>query len=177
MTRRLAIPFAACLFSAIATAQEIPEQVAPKPAETVPAEEPAGEPSALIPELPPVSPPAKPAPAEPKKKSSTEQESDDLQARIRYREVKTKALRDPKIQQEWDRAEAAKTDPEKREYLKSYYKLLCDRMVKIDSSVKPRVDALRKSLVWRLEPGLRQRAKLVRPVEEVETEEPQPQIR
>ena len=180
MTRLLAIPFAICLLFAITNAQETPAEdapVAPKPPATLPREELPGEPSALIPELPPSVPMPKTTPAEPKKKSSTEQESDDLQARIRYREAKTKALQDPKIQAEWDRAEKAKTDPEKREILKNYYKLLCDRMVKIDSSVKPRVDALRRSLAWRLEPGALQRAKLVRPVEEADIEEPQPQIR
>ena len=162
MNRLAALSVALCLIAGIAVAQELP-----------------GDSLGLIPEAPKNTPKPKPKPdpSQPKKKSSTEQESDDLQARIRYREARTKALQDPRLQQEWDRAEASKTEHEKREGLKSYYKLLFDRMVKIDSSVKPRVEVLRKSLVWRLDPGLRQRANLVRPLDEREREETETQIR
>ena len=146
MTRLLALPFALCLFAAMAVAQEIP-----------------GDSLGLIPEAP--APEKKPKP-EPQKKSSTEQASDDLQARIRYREARTKALQDPRIQMEWDRAQAAKTDPEKREAMKSYYTLLCDRLVKIDPTTKSRVEKLRQSLAWRFETGHRKREKLAKPADE-----------
>ena len=146
MTRFLALPFALSLFAAMADAQEIP-----------------GDSLGLIPETPASA--KKPAPM-PQKKSTTEQASDDLQARIRYREARTKALQDPKIQMEWDRAQAAKTDPEKREAMKSYYTLLCDRVVKVDPSTKPRVEKLRQSLAWRFETGHRKREKLAKPADE-----------
>jgi hypothetical protein len=161
MTRLAIISPLLCWFAANAIGQELP-----------------GESLGLIPEPPQLAtePKSKSAPP-PKKKSSTEQESDDLQLRIRYREAKTKALQDPKVRQEWDRAQTAKTDPEKRDALKGYYKLLCDRMVKIDSSVKPRVETLRKSLAWHLDPDARQRAKWVKPANELEADERETQIR
>ena len=146
MTRSLIFTAAMCLLAANTFAQELP-----------------GEPMDLIPETPQTIAKPKPAPVEPKKKSSTEQASDDLQARIRYREAKTKALQTPGIQQEWDRANAAKTDPEKRQALKNYYKMFYDRMVKIDPTLKQRVETQRKTIAWRLEPGARQRANLVKP--------------
>ncbi len=146
MKRLLAFPFALCLFAAVADAQELP-----------------GDSLGLIPESPA---PAKKPKSTPPKKSSTEQASDDLQTRIRYREARTKALQDPRIQMEWDRAHAAKTDPEKREALRSYYQLFCDRVVKIDPTTKPRIETLRKTLAWRLEPGHRKREKLEKPLEE-----------
>ena len=160
MTRLLALPAAFYLLAAQVSAQELP-----------------GESLGLIPEAPKNTAKPKAEPAESKKKSSTEKESDDLVARIRYREAKTRALQDPAVQQEWDRAQAAKTEPEKRETMKSYYKLLCDRMVKIDSTVKPRVEVLRKSLVWRLDPGARLRARLAKPADERDEEETATQIR
>ena len=160
MTRLLALPAALALLTAHVFAQELP-----------------GETLGLIPEAPKTTSKPKTEPSEPKKKSSTEQESDDLQARIRYREAKTKAMQDPRIQQEWDRAQVAKTEPEKREVLRSYYKLLCDRMVKIDPAVKPRVETLRKSFTWRLDPGARMRAKVVKPTDERDEEEQETQIR
>ena len=149
------------LFAANAIGQELP-----------------GESLGLIPEAREIAPKPKSKSAlPPKKKSSTEQESDDLQSRIRYREAKTRALQDPKVQLEWDRAQTAKTDPEKRDALKGYYKLLCDRMVRIDSSVKPRVETLRKSLAWHLDPDARQRVKLVKPANELDADERETQIR
>ena len=149
MTQFLVLAAATCLLSANAFAQELP-----------------GDPLELIPEAPRTMAKPKAERVEPKKKSSTEQASDDLQARIRYREAKTKALQTPGLQQEWDRANSAKTDPEKREALKSYYKIFYDRIVKIDPTLKPRVEAQRKSIAWRLEPGVLRRAKLVKPENE-----------
>ena len=146
MKRLFALPFALCLFAAVADAQDLP-----------------GDTLGLIPDVP--APANKPKPAV-QKKSATEQASDDLQMRIRYREARTKALQDPRIQMEWNRAQSAKTDPEKRDALKAYYQLFCDRMVKIDASTKPRIESLRKTLAWRLEPGHFKREKLAKPTDE-----------
>ena len=184
MSRLLVVFIAVSFPIALAQAQETPAETPglkpiekPVPQAAPPPQELPGESFELIPELPKGTARPKVKPSEPKKKSSTEQASDDLQARIRYREARTRALEDPKLQQEWDRAQAAKTEPAKREALKTYYNLLCDRMVKIDSTLKPRVEAYRKTLAWRLDPGARLRAKVAKPVEERDEEETATQIR
>jgi hypothetical protein len=108
----------------------------------------------LIPEqVPPPSKPATPAtPDAPKeKKSATEQSSEELQERIHFREARIKALRDPKVQAEWDRAGKSRTDLEKREALKSFYTLLYDRIVAIDPTVKKTSDLRRDSSLRRLQ--------------------------
>ena len=181
MTRFMVPPFALCLLAAIAGAQELPgdslESIPAKkskPPATLSTQELPGDSLGLIPESP--TPAKKPKPAPPKK-SSTEQASDDLQTRIRYREARTKALQDPGIQMEWDRAQTAKTDPEKREALRSYYKMLCDRVVKIDPRTKPRIEALRNTLAWRLEPNHRKREKLVKPADEEDRDDVRDAIR
>jgi hypothetical protein len=91
------------------------------------------------------------------KKSSTEAEADELQQRIRYRQVKTRAFNDPGVQAEWERAHAVRTDYEKREAMKSYYKMLFDRMRRIDGSLKRRIAqeedrALRRLTQSRIDP-------------------------
>jgi hypothetical protein len=84
------------------------------------------------------------------KKSVTEAEADDLQQRIRYRQVKTRAFNDPGVQAEWERAHVARTDYEKREALKSYYKLLFSRMRRIDGTLKRRIALEEERVVRRL---------------------------
>jgi hypothetical protein len=73
------------------------------------------------------------------KKSSTEAAIDDLQERIRYRQAKTRALNDPAVQNAWDRAHATRTDVERRDALKAYYKLFYARVLRIDGTLKQRV--------------------------------------
>jgi hypothetical protein len=117
-----------------------------KPAQLIPP--PADLP--LIPEVPlpserPPRPPAAQSPIKTKGTSSaTAQAEDELKQRIRLREARTKALRDPAVQAEWTRANEVKTDYERREALRNYYKLLYGRMVKLDSSLKSPVDKLLK---------------------------------
>ena len=77
------------------------------------------------------------------KVSKTEVAEQDLMERIHYREAKTKALADPKIIAAWDRANLSRTDISKRTALLEYYKLLFDRIVKIDSTLAKAV-ALKK---------------------------------
>ena len=179
MSRLLVLSVVLSFPAAIALAQETPAELSAKPVPqvTAPTQELPGESLELIPEVPKSTTKPKAAPSEPKKKSSTEQASDDLRLRIRYREAKTRALEDPKLQQEWDRAQSMKTEPGKREALKSYYNLLCDRMVKIDSTVKPRVETFRKTLIWRLDPEAHLRAKTTKPTDERDEEETATQIR
>ena len=61
-----------------------------------------------------------------------------------------RGLGDTAVQAEWDRAEAMKTDYEKREVLKSYYRLLYGRMAKIDPSLKTLIDAQLQQSLGRL---------------------------
>ena len=110
-----------------------------KPAQLLPP--PSG--LSLIPEIP--LPPEKSRPrtveSPIKKRDSATADAEDLvRQRIRMREAKTKAQRDPAVQAEWDRAAAVRTDYEKREALKSYYKLLYTRVAKVDPTLKAAAD-------------------------------------
>lgn len=64
-----------------------------------------------------------------------------IQDNIKYREAKTKALHDDKIQAALAAVDAAKTDPDKRAAWKQYYTLLAARILKIDGSIKKLVAA------------------------------------
>lgn len=75
-----------------------------------------------------------------KRDSATADAEDQVKTRIRMREAKTKAQRDPAVQAEWDRSNAVKTDYEKREVLKGYYKLLAARMTKVDPTLKAAIN-------------------------------------
>ena len=72
----------------------------------------------------------------------------ELAERIRFREAKTKALRDPAVQLHWKRSTQAETDFEKREALKSYYNVLFARIGKIDGTLTKLV-ALRQATALR----------------------------
>jgi hypothetical protein len=132
-------------------AKEEPIQVAPAPVKPSGPEvlDPVGELS-LIPEtfLPATKP--KSSGAVVKKKSSTEQAGDDLQMRVRLRQVKSKALQDPKFEAEWAQAQAATTNATKRDLLTRYYHSLYDRMAALDPKLKPRLEEMRQSLTWRI---------------------------
>jgi len=84
------------------------------------------------------------------RKSSTEAAVDELQQRVKFRQAKTRALYDPAVQAEWERASAARTDFEKREALKAYYRALFNRMRRIDSSLKPRIAETEQRALHRL---------------------------
>jgi hypothetical protein len=124
-------------------------QLAPAAAPATPA--PAAEPEVtLIPEQVPQNPKPAPAPkAEPK--SKTEESAEELVERIHFREARIKALRDPQVQAEWETAAKARTDYEKREALKRYYKLLYSRIIKIDATVKKTSDLRQTAALRRLE--------------------------
>lgn len=87
--------------------------------------------------------------AEPKKNKTSEAEN-ELGARIRMRELKTRALRDPKVRAEWDRAQTARTDAEKRDALTGYYTQLYAKITEFDSSLKKRVDVLKQASIKRI---------------------------
>jgi hypothetical protein len=84
------------------------------------------------------------------RKSSTEAAVDELALRVKFRQAKTRALSDPVVQAEWHRANAARTDYEKREALKAYYRALFNRMRRIDASLKPRIAESEQRALHRL---------------------------
>ena len=104
----------------------------------------------LIPDIPEsVRKPAREVTQRPNSKTAAA--DDALQERIRMRAAKTKALRDPAVQAEWEKAQAAPTDYEKREGLKSYYRALYSRMLRIDGSLKAPIEESKKRALARLE--------------------------
>ena len=72
----------------------------------------------------------------PIKKNKTETNTDDIADRIKFREAKTKALRDEQVQEQWAVFESQKSDEEKRVALRKYYTLLYARILKINGSIK-----------------------------------------
>jgi len=147
--------------------QGLPEQSAPVDSSktAVPQDQPATpqqppaleQPISLIPEALPNTPKKSgsddTAPKTAGKKSKTTPKedfsADAVKKRIRLREIKTQALKDEAIQLELETANAAKTDSDKRAALKRYYNLLCDRMLKIDSSLKTEIEARRHNYLAR----------------------------
>ncbi|MGB8355428.1 MAG: hypothetical protein WCD79_16135 [Chthoniobacteraceae bacterium] len=81
------------------------------------------------------------------KKNKTEENIDNIADRIKFREAKTKALRDQKVIDLDAQVAVARTDPEKRALLKEYYTTLYGKILKIDGSLKKLVaDRLKQSL-------------------------------
>jgi hypothetical protein len=130
--------------------------------EPLPAQAPAGStaagPETLIPEPPPLVPKsgadesnAVPSPDQAFKKSKTGSAISDVEQRIRFRKAKTQVLQDAKLDSLRTEAYNARTDVEKRAMLKSYYTQLFDRILKIDSSLKPEVERRRKVALARVD--------------------------
>lgn len=124
-----------------------PEPLLPPPSSTEPT---------LIPEAPASrQKPRGNALEQPKKEqvksNATEAAQNALNERIRYRTAKTRALREPAVQAEWERSQTAHTDFEKREALKRYYKLLFARMAKLDGSLKKEIALRERTSLRRLE--------------------------
>ena len=85
------------------------------------------------------------------KPNKTQVAADDVADRIRLRSAKTKALRNPKVQAEWESAEKARTDLERREALKRYYTLLYNCIDKTDPTLKKLTALRRVSVIRKLE--------------------------
>lgn len=148
-----ATPSAAESTSDLTPAKEEPVAIPEQNMELLPSADP-GTPQilpepALIPETPEmterpegsaITPPSGATkPTGPAKRSRTEIAADELAQKVRYRQVKTRALGDPAVQEEWRKAQTARTDAEKRAGLKRYYQLLYGRMAKIDKTLKKRI--------------------------------------
>jgi len=143
--------FAALLLAITTTMAQDPNTVPipdkqPTEPQPLPLAQPSPTPFSLMPDNmpPPVEKPShrsteptKPGPAAPSvKKNKTEATEDDTADRIKFREAKTKALRDEKVQQLSALVDAAKSDPDKRAALRQYYTVLYARILKIDGSIK-----------------------------------------
>lgn len=149
-------------FSAQILAQEPAE--APLPSAAPATGGTVAEPAPLIPEPPPLVPPSGtlsvppsrgdlPSPEQSFQKSKTGAAISQVDQKVRYRQAKTRALKDEKLSAMKDEAYAAHTEREKRAGLKKYYNALFDRMLKIDGSVKPEIEKNRKLSINRLEQG------------------------
>jgi hypothetical protein len=87
--------------------------------------------------------------AEPKRDKTAAAEN-ELIAHLRLRELRYQVLKDPKIQAEWVRAHATKTDAERRVVLANYYTMLYTKMAKLDSTMAKRITDLQTIAVHRL---------------------------
>jgi hypothetical protein len=79
--------------------------------------------------------------------SSAEQLEKD---KVRFRQLRTIALRDPYALYFWRRARSERTEEMKREYLRVYYITMCDEMRKLEPRLKPVIDAYENANVARL---------------------------
>ena len=150
------------LFAALLTSAVIAQEPAKPELRTTPPS-PVATPPGLATEPLPLIPDTLEQPAEkprgsalspiiqPKHDKTTDAEN-ELATRIRLRELRTRALKDPKVQAEWDRAHIVKTDAEKRAALINYYTLLYTRMAKLDASLQKRIAAIQTLSVRRLKP-------------------------
>jgi len=166
------------LATAAASAQEkAPAKTAAgdKSLQLAPAPVPSGA-DLLIPDTLPQNPPPRrsgspqpsampPAPAssargtapKPPKVNKTQVAEDEVKQRLEYRLAKNKAVRDPAVVAAWAEAERARTDFDRREWLKRYYSLLNTRIRKIDGSlskvaVERETDAARRLQQTRIDP-------------------------
>lgn len=164
--KSLSASFLALLVTAVSAphlaAQEPAKEPAKEPASSfglAPAA-PTNKPESLLPEgqnlqlIPEMIPPAaKPDKTDkPGENGATEKKSrasaaeDALRDQIKLRVAKTKAKEDPELQAIWDSHYKARTDYEQRKILSRYYSLFCDRVAKIDKTIKSEViEALRIS--------------------------------
>jgi hypothetical protein len=97
----------------------------------------------LIPEGTKPKPPGLPAP----NPASAEQQEKD---KVRFRQIRTIARRNPFAIYLLRRAMLEKTDEGEREYMRAYYTTMCDQMRKLEPRLKPVIDAFENLNVGRL---------------------------
>ena len=78
--------------------------------------------------------------------TSAEQQEKD---RIRFRQIRTIAVRNPYAIYFLRRARLASTDEMKREYLRVYYTTMCDQMRKLEPKLKVMIDAFEAANIGR----------------------------
>jgi hypothetical protein len=72
--------------------------------------------------------------------------------KIRFRQLRTIAVRDPYAVYFWRRSRSEHTDEMKREYLRVYYITMCEEMRKLEPRLKPMIDAFEASNLVRVSP-------------------------
>jgi hypothetical protein len=97
----------------------------------------------LIPQGTKPKPPGLPAP----NPASAEQQEKD---KVRFRQIRTIARRNPFAIYLLRRAMLEKTDEGEREYMRAYYTTMCDQMRKLEPRLKPVIDAFENLNVGRL---------------------------
>jgi hypothetical protein len=70
--------------------------------------------------------------------------------KVRFRQLRTIAVRDPYAIYFWRRARLEQTDEMKREYLRVYYVTMCDKMRKLEPRLKTMIDAFESGNISRL---------------------------
>jgi len=72
--------------------------------------------------------------------------------KIRFRQIRTIAVRNPYAVYLWRKAQSQKTDELKREYLRAYYLTMCDEMRKLEPRLKGMIDGFEAGYVGRSSP-------------------------
>ena len=70
--------------------------------------------------------------------------------KIRFRQLRTIAVRDPYAVYFWRRSRSEHTDEMKREYLRVYYITMCEEMRKLEPRLKTMIDAFENANILRL---------------------------
>jgi len=70
--------------------------------------------------------------------------------KVRFRQLRSTAVRDPYAIYFWRRARSEQTDEMKREYLRVYYITMCDKMRKLEPRLKLMIDAFENANIARL---------------------------
>jgi hypothetical protein len=94
--------------------------------------------------------PSLPMSETPRKIDKTTAAEDELNLKIRFRELKTKLERDAKVAELADRAAMAKSDFEKREALKAYYETLYGKIAKLEPKLQKRAFEARDRYIRRM---------------------------
>jgi hypothetical protein len=101
------------------------------------------EPDALVPDVGPVGPPPAPVTFE-----STQEKARQLS--IRYREVRVRAEKDPKVLSLREQAERARTLEDQRAAMREYYRLLFKKIISIDKSLTEKCKVMETAYLRRL---------------------------
>ncbi len=140
---------------AAAPGSQAPAVAAAKPddrLELIPGQspQPGNDPVPLIPESP--TPTGKRKENRPikEKKSETEQATEKMGDRVRFRLAQNKAVNDPAVQAQFERIHLMRTDSERRTEWKAYYKLLFAKMNRLDGSLKAQIELAERKAVDRV---------------------------
>ena len=133
-------------------AQDVPPLPAPSATPAKPSAEPA---PSLMPEgIDPVGKPDKAKPGWLPKGHSTYQApktANDLDLRIRYRQAESRVLEDSALKALWQQSRTARTDYAKRDALRTYYRLMFQKMVAVDKGILPLVQDRERFTMNRLD--------------------------